>query len=416
MPLSWPCTDFSLVRPRPRNFCPPVCEESDAQFCRFQVASANRMMQLVHVERAEMAEARVDASRFRDEEGLVFISAVDRHIDDSHIRWSRLLKKSPKFGPTKVATGENAGPLRYQRSNGARDFIHPLNLRCLVKEFGNNLPLVISGPVVLEEDVVTAPRLGGLMLPKNTLLYGSSARLVEIDLKVVVSLESLSEFSVELWKREQKRVSQHKSIVERDEAERRLQEDHILARRLAREEVRSCGWAGGVNSVTELTFFNNLVQKIQEERRIRDFFNLSEAQQKDMRAPSPRAESPEGSFAAIVSHGGFFPALPPSAHIASASETFSLQKINGATSGPWGASPGSQKGGPVTPIAKAPTPFTLSGNASASKGLTSQSLYSSATPPSSSSPPTFASVLQNKPGKGSKLLFSNNSASRRGSG
>jgi len=362
--LAGPCDSFTLVHARSRELSAPVCDEPHAQFSRFQLASAARMMAIVHDERKQLREARADALVFRDDEGLVYVAAVDALVDDAHVRWSRALNKSPKLAPASMAAaGPPGGPSRYQRSNGAREFLHPLNLRILTKEFGPGaLPAEIVAPRVLQVDAVTAPKLGGLTLPKNTLPSGSAARLVEIDMDALVSPAALADFSIELWRRAERRSALDKEATMTEEAARLAHADMADARRRAREEHdRQVVRAWRVNQGTDAL------------RGQRDFFHLSEETQKELRESPRRSDSPPGSFAAVVSQGGFFPALPPSASTAAAGgETFTLRRMSDK--------------GPMTP-------------ASADKA-------------------SFASVLVAKPAseKKGKLLFSNNSASRRGAG
>jgi hypothetical protein len=135
---------FILVRPRNRSLAPPSCEEPDAHFSRFQVSTATRMMAIVETERAQVALAEKDAKRFRDEEGLTFLSVVDSHIDEAHLMWSRLLPKPGVVAPQQqqqaaaaARSPPSSAPLvvRYQRANGARDFIHPLDMKVLLRAF-----------------------------------------------------------------------------------------------------------------------------------------------------------------------------------------------------------------------------------------------------------------------------------------
>jgi hypothetical protein len=224
-------------------------------------------------------------------------------------------------------------------------------------------------PTVLELETVTAPKLGGLLLPKNTLLLGASAHLVEIDLSALVPPAVLNEFSTELWRRAEKRVTAARTTAQQIEAERHRAETMAEERRVAKEE---------------------------EERRIRAFFNLAEQQQRDsLTTPPPRrAESPPGSFAAVVSLGGYFPALPPSAHVQQAgSETFTLQKMSSQT-----------------PQPQQPSPLGVWG-----KSVIRPASSSPIDPPQLAGGPSFASVLKNTKKQPQQPLYANN-PSRRGSG
>jgi hypothetical protein len=195
----------------------------------------------------------------------------------------------------------------------------------------------------------------------GTVPLGSSARLFEIDLQPVVSAGVLSEFSLELWKRAERREGLVNTALVQQELEDKLAVERADERRLARDE---------------------------EERRIREFFNLADQQHRPPPASARSAqESPPGSFAAVVATGGFFPALPPpalSGASAGQSEAFSLH--------PNMASRGAQAWGKASPDKPRPT-------------------HSASAP--SGSGASFAEAVAAKPKGKPKALFSNNPENRR---
>ena len=275
---------FSLVQAIPAEALPPLLITDSILSSRLLVATGEGMMRLIEKERREVATSKSDLTRFRDTQGLRLLQDLSAEIDKSHVEWKRHVGRAKmRFGGQGVEQGQWA----YQRSDGSLEYLHGVNLRCLLLNCQGDVSLLperISASNVLEAEEWSdkkfseVVKLGSVHVPD----FPMSLRVVEIE------LDTMSSEAIKGVEKETK-----------ERAKRRNERD---ARKM-KQQLRMMEAEATIEDRNRRTREN-------EEALIRAFFGFEERKaEEELREAREKPPPAVNSFSAVVSSMGHFPAL-----------------------------------------------------------------------------------------------------------
>ena len=113
-----------------------------------------------------------------------------------------------------VPGGDSAISHFYQLSDGQYAFLHPLNMRCLMADAEGQhgrLPERVEGRVLEVEAMTLTPEIRSRYAFLKHLSLYSHVKLVELDLKPVLSEATYAQFRADIKKRQQRRKNKEKA-------------------------------------------------------------------------------------------------------------------------------------------------------------------------------------------------------------
>lgn len=286
---------YSLVRAIQEDDYPPFYNPNDIVSSRFLVATGEGMMAVVERERDELKEVKEELGRFRDAAGLKFFGELEADLDKAHVEWRRhvgrpkshLLEAEGEVGNRSSAS---AIEWTYQRSDGALNFLHPLNLKSLLKIYEGDvdmLPKLVKPLKEVESEEWAEKKF------RNMVKLGLP-QVPEFPLSVVITeveLDGMTEAAFESVRKETE-----------DRARRR---EEKMARKV-KQELKELQESATIEE-------SRRRQREEEERLLKAYFGYEE--EKALREAKEAAEKPKAahdSFSAVVSNMGHFPMLTKS--------------------------------------------------------------------------------------------------------
>jgi len=310
---------FTLVLTPSNDALPPYQDDTEAFTSRIQLATGEGMMRLIEKERVEFAACKAELKRFRDSQGLEILSQLEAELDKHHVEWNRQVgrRKVDETSAKTAAIAKDQGWC-YQRADGALDFLHPLNLRCLLVNAKGDLaglPRTVKPLSVREVEDWSGKSLKfSAMLKLSPVQVPDSALLLRL---FEVELGGMSEEAMQSVAKEEKERARRREGKEM----RKLKiQQAALEQELTIEEQRRKA-------------------REAEEEMIRAFFGFEQRRAEDeAREARERPKPAVNSFSAVVSNMGHFPALQTTASKTPPSTSPSLEPLR-PSGNVWGTSP-----------------------------------------------------------------------------
>ncbi|OQR93676.1 hypothetical protein ACHHYP_02375 [Achlya hypogyna] len=200
----------------------PSVHGENARFARILQASPAYLREMVEAELLDLQKLYVEAQSAGERDQLPV-------IDEAMAFCSKRLEKQPATSPAKPTAGradDVEAYTFYQDAAGHTVFLHPLTMRCLTTEFGDALPATVAGRVLEVEHVVMNEDARKRFRFLSHLPALSDFFLCEVDLRDVVSSETLLLFQSESKKRARARQAKKRA----EQLDERKRHDAVEAR------------------------------------------------------------------------------------------------------------------------------------------------------------------------------------------
>eukprot|EP01119_Soliformovum_irregulare_P020196 TRINITY_DN6506_c0_g1_i1.p1 TRINITY_DN6506_c0_g1~~TRINITY_DN6506_c0_g1_i1.p1 ORF type:complete len:566 (+),score=121.35 TRINITY_DN6506_c0_g1_i1:150-1847(+) len=243
--------DFQLLhRPKTSIFpiVPNVSEEEAKKFIR--IKTTDNIEKLARAQREELIQIRDKLMEDEEMEKLVHtdvpqISAVpfvalaleflEERTKAQTILRNSILREKSKSKEDGALLHDTAECFHlYQEHDGQPMFLHPLDFRILSTEYPahTDLPSVIRGKILeTEEFTLTEGLRKRYKAVLGHMAVSSTIRFIEIDMKPLVSKETLHIFADELTKRSRRRKSQERKDLQEKRREEEIEAETLATRK-----------------------------------------------------------------------------------------------------------------------------------------------------------------------------------------